>query len=243
MPVSNRIDIPESAVAIDLNFAPITGVNGKVYKGTYGGATVAVKMPLFKAGESEQTQQQKRDDLAKDSEFLRSVNSSLFPVYKGEGRRRDPDPASVVQTSEAVYTEFLGGQSLARMGMAQARALDGVKKKKILKDCLLALKTLHGLGISHGDIQTGNVMFDTATNVTKVIDFGKATRRKVGNDIYGVTAEELAKSMNDDMHRFSFIAVFLDITDERLKPVLAKCSCTSKERITSDAAWKALEDW
>jgi tRNA A-37 threonylcarbamoyl transferase component Bud32 len=111
-------------------------------------------------------------------------------------------PKILNDDNKAIAMEFLGGyKTFYDFKEMQDLGLDG--QKQMAKNYISQLEKLHGAGITHGDMYSGNVMFNPQTLDVKIIDYGlsREGQSKVGGaDFTAIRKSFGAKTadLNDD---------------------------------------------
>jgi serine/threonine protein kinase len=156
--VSTRLDPNE----IDILGKPIgQGAFGTVYRGSYRGTQVAVKV-LARQNELLKAQ---TEEFLKEIDLMHKLRSPFIVNFIG---------ASYVPGKLCVVTEFMEKGSVAHI--LQKLKIEHVLRLKIAYDCAQAMAFLHNNGVMHRDLKPANLLVlslsSSAEVSVKLADFG-----------------------------------------------------------------------
>jgi len=134
------------------------GVTGKVYRGTYRGHEVAIKVVKYTSHQDEQVR-----DFIQELNILRKVRHRNIVQLIG---------ASTVAPKLCIVTEYMSGGSLAHF-LAKNPALHIAVQVKLALDIARGMDYLHRCGIIHRDLKAANLLMNEHGDCS-VADFGVA---------------------------------------------------------------------
>jgi len=150
--------------------------------------------------------------------------------------------------------EFLGGGSLGE-ALAKRGRFNEEDTKAVLRQVLEAVDYMHKLNIAHRDIKLENIMFETHSNMIKLIDLGFATewdgisKMSIQCGTVGFSAPELLRgAYTDKVDMWSVgVVTYMLLTGEAtemyvLSERLLECSREARDFVRSllvrDPAWR-----
>lgn len=202
----------------------------RIGRGAYGEAYSIGDGVIIKVGEISEREAMAMEDL-KHVEGIPRVVASKFTTRTN--RYGDLEDLGIIAMSRAP------GKPIASIKSPEA-------KSKAWEKVLPILKKIHQAGYFHGDLHSGNVMYDRRSQRASVIDFGKAGDTSIAEmfgDLVSVMGEmfELSKAWNRNPEAFPTISAFMrESAKLDAKPHKDKSGIRGKK--TLDEFWAAVPD-
>ncbi|KAL0485476.1 serine/threonine-protein kinase/receptor [Acrasis kona] len=186
------------------------GSYADVFKGTYKGAPVAIKLMKKSVGEEI------------DEEFEKEIN-----ILKSLHHPNIVQLVGLAKTSNnmMIVTDFMEGGSLDQFIKSKSKVeLSFTKKVKLLADVAMGMTRLHHLDppLVHRDLKPANILIDAGATLAKVCDFGVSNFLQTEDDINfntgtdGYQPPEVLSGFNSDSSWdvYSFAIVMYEILHE-----------------------------
>ncbi|KAH3746093.1 tyrosine protein kinase [Pelomyxa schiedti] len=167
--IESRLSTKLDPEELDLVMPPIgEGTFGTVYRGTWRGQAVAVKVLKSKGISSKE----KVKEFTREVQIMEELQSPQIINFIGSVQ---------VKSQLAIVTEFMSLGNLESVMKKQTLSLK--QKTKILLDCAKGMNFLHQSGVIHRDLKAGNLLISsldpTSIVCVKISDFG--TTREVNS--------------------------------------------------------------
>ena len=152
--------IPEAHITFESLLA--SGSFGEVWRGAYGGQTVAIKQ--LKRPLDDQLDPAAAKDYQRENEVLQRIRHPHLLVFFGAG-------VTTAGRKPFLVTEFMELGSLRGVLADAGRELEWAVRHRMASEIAAGMAHLHSLNIVHRDLKSDNCLCDGRLN-TKVADFG-----------------------------------------------------------------------
>ncbi|KAK6461278.1 hypothetical protein DFJ63DRAFT_315080 [Scheffersomyces coipomensis] len=142
--------------------------------------------------------------------FKAFVRDALTHVYLNDSFMYKPRCYSIgflinKERETCSDTESVNSMSgfFIKMSLSEGQILSRINfNDSVKKELWNVIDTLHGLGVSHGDVHSSNFLYDTGTNSMMILDFGRSyqayLRGNAGYEKKGTSISELEKRIEFD---------------------------------------------
>ncbi|ELR11537.1 protein kinase domain containing protein [Acanthamoeba castellanii str. Neff] len=201
-------EIPQSDIEFGVQIAQ--GNFGRIYKGSYFGTEVAIKLIL-----PCETPDMTHKYIEREVTVLKGLRHPLVVNFMGVARRNG---------DFYIVTEWVDGGNLRTLTKDKNDTFTWSNKVSIARDIAVAMAFLHGRGIIHRDLKADNLLI-TKSGQVKLCDFGFARARNTGYMTLAGTEEYMAPEVilgmeyDEKVDVYSYGVVLLELISRKVPPV------------------------